>query len=65
MTLQELENSISKLPPAELAKLRDWFWGFDAHTWDGKFEADVSTGRLDRLADAAIREHRAGKSTRL
>jgi len=65
MKLQELENSISKLTPGELAKFREWFWGFDAKNWDTQFEADVSAGRLDRLADAAIREHRAGESTEL
>ncbi|MCG6157397.1 hypothetical protein [Rubinisphaera margarita] len=65
MTLQELENSISKLPPEDLAKFREWFWRFDAKNWDTQFEADVSGGRLDSLANAAIREHRAGESTEL
>ena len=65
MTLQELENSISKLPPVELAKFREWFWRFDAKNWDSQFEADVSAGKLDSLADAAIREHQAGESTGL
>ncbi|HUG70031.1 MAG TPA: hypothetical protein VMM76_19930 [Pirellulaceae bacterium] len=65
MTLQELENSIYKLPPEDLAKFREWFWGFDAKNWDKQFEADVSAGRLDSLAEAAIREHRGGESTEL
>ena len=65
MTLHELENSISKLPPEDLAKFREWFWGFDAKNWDNQFEADVSAGRLDSLAEAAIREHRAGESMKL
>ena len=65
MTLQELENSISKLPPKDLAKFREWFWAFDANSWDQQFEADVTSGRLDSLADAAIREHQAGKSKEL
>jgi len=63
MKLQELENSISQLPPEDLAKFRDWFWGFDAKNWDKQLEADVFAGRLDNLAEEAIREHRAGKST--
>jgi hypothetical protein len=65
MRLQELENSISRLPPEELAKFREWFWAFDAKHWDKQFEADVSAGKLDSLADAAVREHRAGESTEL
>ena len=65
MTLQELEKTISDLPPEELAKFREWFLAFDANNWDQQFEADVAAGRLDKLADEAIREHRAGESTEL
>ncbi|REJ93017.1 MAG: hypothetical protein DWQ34_11905 [Planctomycetota bacterium] len=65
MTLQELEQSISELPPNELSRFREWFLAFDARNWDQRFEADVSAGRLDRLADEAIREHEAGESTEL
>jgi hypothetical protein len=65
MTLQELEKTISDLPPEELAKFREWFLAFDAKNWDQQFEVDVAGGRLDELADQAIREHRAGESTEL
>ncbi|MEZ6100473.1 MAG: hypothetical protein R3E01_34765 [Pirellulaceae bacterium] len=65
MTLQELEKSISNLPPNELAKFREWFWGFDANSWDTQLESDVAAGRLDSLADEAIRDHQAGRSTQL
>ncbi len=65
MTLQELEKTISDLSPEELARFREWFFAFDAKNWDQQFEADVVAGRLDDLADEAIREYRAGKSTEL
>jgi len=65
MTLQELEKTISNLPPEELTKFREWFLAFDAKNWDQKFEADVAAGSLDNLADAAIRQHQAGESTEL
>jgi hypothetical protein len=65
MTLQDLENSISNLPPSDLAKFREWFWEFDANNWDTQLESDVASGRLDSLADEAIRDHQAGKSTQL
>jgi hypothetical protein len=65
MTLQELEKTISDLPPEELAKFREWFLAFDAKHWDQQFETDVAAGRLNALADEAIREHRAGDSTEL
>ena len=65
MTLEELERSITHLPPEELARFRQWFLAFDADNWDRDFDADVAAGRLASLAESAIREHRAGKSTRL
>ncbi len=65
MTLQQLEKSISELPPEQLSKFREWFLAFDANKWDQQLEGDVAAGRLDQLADEAIREHQAGKSTRL
>ena len=65
MTLQELEKTILELPPAELAKFREWFLEFDAKNWDQQFEADVAAGRLDELANEAVREHQAGESTEL
>ena len=34
MTLHELEQTISKLPPAELLKFREWFLRFDGDRWD-------------------------------
>ena len=65
MKLQELENSISQLPPSELAKFREWFWEFDATNWDKQFDSDVAAGRLEALALEATRQHQAGKSTKL
>lgn len=65
MTLHELEESISQLPPDQLAQFREWFLTFDAENWDRQFEADAVSGRLDDIAGEAIKEHRAGKSSRL
>ena len=65
MTLQELEKTISGLPPDQLARFREWFLAFDAKNWDQQFETDVAAGRLDDLADEAIREHQAGESMEL
>lgn len=65
MTLQELEKTISELPPEKLTEFRGWFLAFDAQNWDQQFESDVAAGRLDRLADEAIADHQAGNSTGL
>jgi hypothetical protein len=38
------------------------FIGFDAAEWDRRIEMDSETGKLDRLAQSAIEEHKAGKT---
>ncbi|EMB14338.1 hypothetical protein [Rhodopirellula europaea] len=65
MTLEDLEKTISHLPPEELAKFREWFLDFDAAQFDKRIEIDAKDGRLDSLADAALRDHSAGNSTQL
>lgn len=65
MTLKELEESISHLSPDELAKFREWFLDFDSAQFDKRIETDANDGSLDSLADAALQDHAAGKSTPL
>jgi hypothetical protein len=57
-----LEQSIKQLSPSELAAFRAWFLEFDAAEWDRQIEMDSKSGKLDRLAKNAIKEHRAGKT---
>ena len=64
-TLLEIENAVQKLSRGDLAAFQDWFLGFDAAAWDKQFEEDVAAGRLDALADAAIRDLREGRCTEL
>jgi len=64
-TLESIESQIKELSPQDLAKLRDWFEEFDAEIWDRQFEADVRAGKLDSLAERALRDHAAGRSTKL
>ncbi len=65
MTVEEIKQAISALPPEELHELRDWYEQFDAQLWDRQIEADVVAGRLDDLAEAAIRAFRKGEQTEL
>jgi hypothetical protein len=58
-TVTEIENAIRKLGDEDLAALRAWFAEFDASAWDRQFERDVSDGRLDALADEALRDLRS------
>ena len=56
---------MKQLSAEELRAFRDWFVGFDAEAWDQQIEADVKGGRLDELADRALRDYRAGRATNL
>jgi hypothetical protein len=60
-----LEKRISALSAEELAEFRQWFAEFDPAAWDRQLERDVKAGKLDALADEALRDHAAGKSTEL
>ena len=63
--VKELESQIQELSPEELTEFREWFTRFDADTWDQEFEADVKSGKLDAMAERALRDHNAGRSTKL
>ena len=63
--IEKLEREVSDLTPQELAQFREWFATFDAAAWDEQLEADAKAGKLDSLADAALAEHRAGRSRKL
>jgi hypothetical protein len=60
--LERLEQDVQRLSPDELAAFRAWFAEYDWAAWDRQLEEDVAAGRLDRLADEALEEHRAGRT---
>jgi hypothetical protein len=60
--VQKIEKDVRGLSPEELAEFRDWFLEFAWAAWDRQLENDVRAGKLDALADEALREHAAGKT---
>lgn len=64
-TVDEIEQAIRNLAPQDLSVLREWFAEFDAELWDRRLELDVAAGRLDRLAEEALRDLREGRCTDL
>lgn len=64
-TVKQLEEQIRQMTEEELAAFRRWFAEFDAEVWDQQFEADVRAGKLDSLAEQALRDHESGRSTKL
>jgi hypothetical protein len=63
--VEKIERQIEALSPEELAQFRAWFLEFDWAAWDRQLAVDVQAGKLDRLAQQALRDHAAGKTTPL
>jgi hypothetical protein len=60
--VERIEQEVEALSPEELAQFRAWFLEYDWVAWDRQLEHDVQAGRLDDLADKALRDHAAGKT---
>ena len=60
--IEAIEEQIENLSPDELAAFRQWYAAFDAEIWDRQLEADVKAGKLDAVADMALRAHTSGQS---
>lgn len=58
--VERIEREVQGLSPEELGRIREWFAAFDAEVWDRQFEEDVQAGKLDALAERALRDHTAG-----
>lgn len=60
--LEKLEREIEELTPEERAAFREWFFAFEASAWDAELERDAKSGRLDRVAEDALADYRAGRT---
>jgi len=65
MQVYELIENIKKLPKNDLRILLEWIENFEQELWDKEFEEDVRLGKLNKLAEQAIRDFRAGKCLKL
>lgn len=64
-TIQEIEQAISQLSESDRAKLRDWLAKLDQDEWDKQIADDEAAGRLDALADEALKDLCEGRCTEL
>lgn len=60
--VETLEREIKTLNHKELAILCEWFRRFDSVQWDRQIEKDIEAGKLDRIAEKSIVDHRNGRS---
>ena len=53
--VRQVEGQVTELSREELAAFREWFAKFDADMWDRQFEADVTSRKLNAMAERALR----------
>jgi hypothetical protein len=61
--VEQLEDQVKDLSSDELRAFRNWFVQFDSEVWDQQIEADAKRGALLSLAERALADHEAGRST--
>ena len=54
--LERIEKAIQTLDREQLLEFQRWFDDFLAEQWDHALERDVAAGRLDAMADEALRD---------
>lgn len=64
-TIEAIESAVEKLARDGLAKFRDWFAEFNSAAWDKQIESDSNAGKLDEMANEAIKEYHAGRTKAL
>ncbi len=62
-TVEEIEAAIEDLPREQFFQLLEWVRERFEDAWDRQIEEDVRAGRLDRLADEALEDYHAGRTT--
>ena len=65
MSVLELEQAISQLPPEDLSKFATWFEEYMADEWDKQIERDVAAGKFDNVFAKADEDFKAGRCTPL
>ena len=60
MSLAEIKQAVTKLPPEEVTVLTAFLVELDNAAWDKQIEADAASGKLDFLFEEAEKERTRG-----
>lgn len=60
--LEQIEDRVRQLSPAEFEKFRHWFREFEWQAWDRQIEQDSKAGKLKALAEKALADHAAERT---
>lgn len=61
--VQRLEWEIKEFAPSEVAAFRQWFQDYDAAQWDKQIAEDAIAGKFHQLAEKALEDHKAGRTS--
>lgn len=61
----KIGQEVQALSKTELSAFRQWFRDFDALAWDRQIEEDVQAGKLDALANKALKDFESGKCSEM
>ena len=65
MSVDEIEKAIPKLSSQERARLLKLLEEMDADEWDRQIEEDAKGGKLNKLAQEALEDVKAGRFRKL
>ena len=60
-TVAEIESALQKIPVDDARKVADWLQHYLDEKWDRQIDADIAAGKLDKLADEALEDYKAGR----
>jgi len=60
-TVGEIESALRALPIQDARAVAHWLQEYLDQKWDKQMDADIATGRLDKLAEQALDRYRAGQ----
>lgn len=60
-TVAEIENALQALPVRDAWTVAGWLQQYLDEKWDRQIDADIAAGKLDKLADKALEDYRAGR----
>ena len=61
-TIAEIENALQAIPVDEARKIAGWLQDYLDEKWDKEIDADLASGRFDKLADKAVSDYQAGRT---
>ena len=61
-TVAEIENALRALPVQDARTVADWLQEYLDERWDRQIQQDAKSGKLDKLAEEALAEYKAGKT---